>query len=229
MANLLENASNWKDANNASPPAVWNGSAYVFAAAGTLTLTATAAQGDTLTADFTGTEQNQGHQIAINVNGADAIAWSGAGASILSFPTSIAITLNAGDTVQIVTQNDACGYAPDFTMTPPAKVFDCDEPIIEVWQPPAIAYNVRIRAYAQSTAFAADTDKTLVDSRLVFLMALANMKAHYGQPDANAIANQLQLRLRKLRARSHNDQRYRRQDDWMAPPMPKISNPDAFN
>lgn len=120
MANLLQTATNWKDANNVSPPPEWNGTAYVFTAAGTLTLTATAAEGDTLTADFSGTEQNHGHQIAINVNGVDAITWSGAGSGMLSFPTSIAITLNAGDAVTIVTQNDGCGYAPDFTMTPPA-------------------------------------------------------------------------------------------------------------
>jgi hypothetical protein len=127
MANLLQTASDWKDANNVSPPPEWNGTGYVFAAAGTLTLTATAAQGDTLTADFSGTEQNHGHQIAINVNGVDAITWSGAGSGVLSFPTSIAITLNAGDAVTIVTQNDGCGYAPDFTMTPPALPPDCDE------------------------------------------------------------------------------------------------------
>jgi len=118
-------------------------------------------------------------------------------------------------------------FTPEVEVAAPA--FTCDEPIIEVWQPPAAAYNLRIRAYAQTTTFAADTDVTMVDSRLVFLMALANLKAHYNQPDAGAIANQLQLRLRKLKARNHNDQRYRPREDWSPPPQPVIANPDEFD
>lgn len=120
-------------------------------------------------------------------------------------------------------------FTPQIEDTSTAPTFDCDETIIEVWQPPAEAYNLRIRAYAQSTAFATDTDTTLVDSRLVFLMALANLKAHYGHPDASAIANQLQLRLRKLRARNHNDQLYRRRGEPAPLPMPVISNPHDFD
>lgn len=103
------------------------------------------------------------------------------------------------------------------------------DPVLEVWQAPATTYNLRIRAYAMPRAFAADADTSTVDSRLLFLMTLANMKAHYGQPDASSIANQLQLRLRKLRARNHNGQTYRRQDDWTPSPQPVISNPDDFN
>lgn len=115
-------------------------------------------------------------------------------------------------------------FTPEVEASAPS--FTCDETIIEVWQPPAEAYNLRIRAYSQATAFAADADVTMVDSRLVFLLALANMKAHYGQPDASAIANQVQLRLRKMKARNHNNRLYRPQPQWTPPPRPIIANPD---
>lgn len=102
----------------------------------------------------------------------------------------------------------------------------CSGPILEVWQPPSSAYNLRIRGYALPQAFAVDTDTTTVDARLVLLLALANAKAHYGQPDARQYFDQLQLRMRKMRARLHNDARYTIEKPWRPPPMPKIKGID---
>lgn len=102
----------------------------------------------------------------------------------------------------------------------------CTGPLLEVWQPPSAAYLLRIRGYALPKAFAADTDTTTVDSRLVFLLALANAKAHYGQPDAKQYFDQLQLRLRKMRARLHNDARYTTGREWTPPPRPRILGVD---
>ena len=116
MANLLLTATNWKDGANASPPAEWNGSAYDFTSVDTLTLTATAAAGDTLAGTFAGTNNGQGHQVFINVNGSGVINW---GHDLDSFPDSVSATLNAGDAVVILLETDRCGYAPDFTLTPP--------------------------------------------------------------------------------------------------------------
>lgn len=116
MSNLLQTASNWND-GTVSPPACWNGTAYVFTALVTLTLTATAAAGDTLAGTFAGTNQGQGHQIAVTVNGVSVLTWND---SSDSFPASLDATLAAGDAVVIQLLSDLCGYAPDFSLTPPA-------------------------------------------------------------------------------------------------------------
>ena len=111
--------------------------------------------------------------------------------------------------------------------TLPAGVGE-DDPVFELWQKPSSAsYNIRIRAYALTRAFSADTDTTSADARLVFLMALANAKAHYQQADWQIYMNQLQQRLRKLRARSHDNMRYTTGTQWAPPPQPKIKGVDV--
>jgi hypothetical protein len=103
----------------------------------------------------------------------------------------------------------------------------CDDPVIEVWQKPSSGYQLRVRAYAEPKPFSADTDTTSVDARLVFLLALANAKAHYQQPDWQQYMNQFQMRLRKLRAREHNNMRYTAGSQWAPPPQPKIKGLDV--
>lgn len=112
--------------------------------------------------------------------------------------------------------------APDPPFTP-----GCDEAVIELWQKPSSAYRLRLRAYAVPKAFSADTDTTSVDARLVFLLALANAKAHYQQSDWQIYMNQLNQRLRKLRARNHNDRRYTMGTQWVPPVQPKIKGLDV--
>lgn len=56
--------------------------------------------------------------------------------------------------------------------------------------------------------FAADTDSTTIDDRAVLLLALANAKAHYGQPDAANYMTQLTTLLGDLTAGSHQTRRY---------------------
>ncbi|MFP3813924.1 hypothetical protein, partial [Bacillus sp. SIMBA_005] len=43
-----------------------------------------------------------------------------------------------------------------------------------------------------------DSDKTSIDPEAIFLLALANAKAHYGQPDAGNYAQQLAAYVRDL-------------------------------
>jgi hypothetical protein len=56
---------------------------------------------------------------------------------------------------------------------------------IEVYPMPDQTYWLWMRANFGLLSFVNDTDTSTIDSNLIFLHALANAKAHYGQPDAN--------------------------------------------
>lgn len=79
---------------------------------------------------------------------------------------------------------------------------------IEVWPAPSTAYTLWIKGHFGLLAFAADEDVSTIDSDLIFLHALANAKAHYGQADANNYFNQLNSTLGALVAGSHLTARY---------------------
>lgn len=71
---------------------------------------------------------------------------------------------------------------------------------MELWPVPRAQFNMR-REYVQPLArFTEDNDRTSIPSEIVFLMALANAKAHYRQPDADRYATQLDGLLAKLKA-----------------------------
>ena len=57
-------------------------------------------------------------------------------------------------------------------------------------------------------SFTLDTNSTTLDSELVFLHALANAKAHYGQPDANNIEAQANAYRMELIAGTHQTASY---------------------
>lgn len=103
------------------------------------------------------------------------------------------------------------GTAP----APPAPS-GCDDVLLEVWPPPDQPYLLRIRGYPNARVFGAadadgnydDTQVTQCDARAVFLMALANAKAHYGKADANVAANELTSLIQRLRAARHGNYRY---------------------
>jgi len=80
---------------------------------------------------------------------------------------------------------------------------------IEIWPaPPDDTWSLRIKGYFGLQQFENDNDVTTVDYRAVFLLALANAKAHYGQPDANNYASQLTTFMGDLVAGSHMTRRY---------------------
>lgn len=104
-----------------------------------------------------------------------------------------------------------CGIAPelythDVTGRPERyEIRQC----IEVWPVPEETNgNLVIKGRFGLETFAADTDKTTIDSEPVFLLALANAKAHYGQPDANNYVAQLETMMLNLVAGSHHTRRY---------------------
>lgn len=82
---------------------------------------------------------------------------------------------------------------------------------MEVWPVPTGQIRMR-REYVKALApFADSNDRTSLPSELVFLMALANAKAHYRQPDADRYATQLDGLLARLKAK------HRGQSVWERP------------
>jgi hypothetical protein len=79
---------------------------------------------------------------------------------------------------------------------------------IELYPMPDQTYFLWIRGHFGLMAFAADSDKTTIDAELVFLSALANAKAHYGQPDANNIQAEANTYRGELIAATHQTAHY---------------------
>lgn len=80
---------------------------------------------------------------------------------------------------------------------------------IEVWPAPTDdTWQLRIRGDFGPTTLDADDDVLTVDPEAVFLQALANAKAHYGQADAANYASQATAYVRSRVAGSHQTRRY---------------------
>lgn len=80
---------------------------------------------------------------------------------------------------------------------------------IEVWPAPDDdLYKLRIKGHFGLQSFAADTDQATIDDSLVFMLALSNAKAHYGQPDAGNYVSQMEVMLQNLVAGAHETRRY---------------------
>lgn len=80
---------------------------------------------------------------------------------------------------------------------------------IELWPAPEDSTGtLRVRARFKAEPFDADTDKPSIDDELVFLLALGNLKAHYGKPDAGNYIDQMNVLLGNLTAGSHGTRRY---------------------
>lgn len=80
---------------------------------------------------------------------------------------------------------------------------------VEVWPAPDDAtWRLRVKGHFELGAFAADADVTTIDHQAIAMLALANAKAHYGQPDAGNYMQQLQVYIGDLTAGSHHTRRY---------------------
>lgn len=80
---------------------------------------------------------------------------------------------------------------------------------VEVWPTPDFtAGNLIIRGHFGLESFSADTDRVTIDDRAVFLLALANAKAHYRQSDAGNYVQQLEAYLDNMVAGAHLTRRY---------------------
>lgn len=80
---------------------------------------------------------------------------------------------------------------------------------IEIWPAPADdSWKLRIKGDFGPSPVEADGDVLTVDPEAVFLQALANAKAHYGQADAGNYASQATAYVRSKVAGSHQTRRY---------------------
>jgi len=102
---------------------------------------------------------------------------------------------------------------------------------IEVWPPPADStWKLRIKGQFGLMPLEADGDETTVDPEAIFLLSLANAKAHYGHPDAGNYAQQLAAYIRDLIRGSHHTARYlpgKRDYRNAVRPMPVGGWPDS--
>lgn len=97
---------------------------------------------------------------------------------------------------------------------------------IEVWPAPADSQgHLIVKGRFELGAFAADGDRPTIDDEPILLLALANAKAHYRQPDANNYVAQLETMLANLVAGSHQTARYipgKRAEPIYVPPAPTV-------
>jgi hypothetical protein len=79
---------------------------------------------------------------------------------------------------------------------------------IEVFPAPDAAYLLQIKGRPLNFAFAADSDIATIDPELIFLLALANAKAHYQQQDAQLYFTQATTYLGLLNAGTFGTARF---------------------
>jgi hypothetical protein len=84
---------------------------------------------------------------------------------------------------------------------------------IEIWPAPGTdAQKLRVKAQVALRAFAADDDEATIDDHAIYLLAVANCKAYFKQPDAAVYAgsrnSQLETYVSSLVAGSHHTARY---------------------
>lgn len=79
---------------------------------------------------------------------------------------------------------------------------------MEIWPVPSQQYDLFIEYLAPKPRFTQDQDRPGVPDRLLFLYALANAKAHYRQPDAQASGASFAKMLASAKARQHENRRY---------------------
>lgn len=125
--------------------------------------------------------------------------------------TRTKVKLTAGSSDDSIVVRPVDGTSMDCTLVYLSVTLDSERPRfqIEVWPTPDTTYTARLDFYRQLGAFSEDTDMCPVSpSRLVWLMALINAKAHYDQPDAQNYVAQMEQLLRQVRKRQHMDKRY---------------------
>lgn len=80
---------------------------------------------------------------------------------------------------------------------------------IEIWPPPSDGtWKLRIKGDFGASTLEYTSDVLTVDPEAVFLQALANAKAHYGQADAGNYASQATTYIRSRVAGAHQTRRY---------------------
>lgn len=79
---------------------------------------------------------------------------------------------------------------------------------VEIFPAPQAAYTLWIKGDFGLGALVADADRFTIDDMAVYLLALGNAKAHYGQKDAQLVLSQAANYSKSLVAGSHGTKRY---------------------
>lgn len=79
---------------------------------------------------------------------------------------------------------------------------------MEIWPTPDKAYDLIIEYTAPIPRFSQPQDRPGVPDRLILLYAIANAKAHYRQPDAQAAGTTFSKMLATKKSRRHEGRRY---------------------
>jgi hypothetical protein len=105
----------------------------------------------------------------------------------------------------------ACGIPPElYSFLAPRfptryEIREC----IEVYPPPIDdLFQLQIKGRYAPAAMTADTDKCIIDDRIVFLQALSDAKADAGHPDAQRYSQEAELMIRGMVAGAHETRRY---------------------
>lgn len=88
---------------------------------------------------------------------------------------------------------------------------------IEIFPAPQAPYTLWIKGDFGLASFVEDADTATIDDEAIFMLALGNAKAHYGQRDAQSVLAQADTYIRGLVAGLHGTRRY--------VPRTRIQNP----
>ena len=88
---------------------------------------------------------------------------------------------------------------------------------LEIFPAPQAPYTLWVKGHFGLAPFAADSDTATIDDEAVFLLALGNCKAHYGQKDAQTVLTQAGNYIGGMVGGQHGTRRY--------VPRTKIQNP----
>lgn len=124
-------------------------------------------------------------------------------ASVISMWVKVSDTIREPLTYGI-TQNDKSFE----TLRQPPQKYDTLNGQLQVWPTPDRVYDLIVEHTAVKSRFTQAADRPSVPDRLVFLYALANAKAHYRHPDAQAPAQAFQTMLNKEKTRQKEGRRF---------------------
>lgn len=79
---------------------------------------------------------------------------------------------------------------------------------LELYPVPNANYKLQIEYLSARNRFEQQSDRPSVPDRLVFLLALANAKAHYRHPDSTAAGSMFESLLASYRAKQRENKRY---------------------
>jgi hypothetical protein len=122
----------------------------------------------------------------------------------------LVLTVSIADTAttrSYLKQGISEGMRADTTRGIPTR-YDTLNGQCEVWPIPDAAYSMVIEYIEPKPRFSEDADRPGVPDRLLFLYALAQAKAHYRHPDAQAAGATFTNMLRLEKSKQHENRRY---------------------